>query len=68
MYDKCNNNIEILKNKVDKRYKNNQKFHKKEYFNLFLKYNDLFNKLNYHYRSEERRVGKECRSRWSPYH
>ena len=49
MYDKCNNNIEILKNKVDKRYKNNQKFHKKEYFNLFLKYNDLFNKLNYHY-------------------
>ena len=26
--------------------------------------------LKYHpdYRSEERRVGKECRSRWSPYH
>src|SRR3712207_4098603 len=23
---------------------------------------------NYNYRSEERRVGKECRSRWSPYH
>ena len=22
----------------------------------------------YHMRSEERRVGKECRSRWSPYH
>ena len=21
-----------------------------------------------HQRSEERRVGKECRSRWSPYH
>ena len=21
-----------------------------------------------HTRSEERRVGKECRSRWSPYH
>ena len=21
-----------------------------------------------YYRSEERRVGKECRSRWSPYH
>ena len=21
-----------------------------------------------HIRSEERRVGKECRSRWSPYH
>ena len=25
------------------------------------------NKLDF-YRSEERRVGKECRSRWSPYH
>ena len=24
--------------------------------------------LNYTARSEERRVGKECRSRWSPYH
>ena len=23
---------------------------------------------NYYVRSEERRVGKECRSRWSPYH
>src|SRR2546425_12681624 len=22
----------------------------------------------HHFRSEERRVGKECRSRWSPYH
>lgn len=49
MYDNCNKNIETLKNKVDKRYKNNQKFHKKDYFDLFLKYNDLFNKLNYHY-------------------
>ena len=24
--------------------------------------------MNMYYRSEERRVGKECRSRWSPYH
>ena len=24
--------------------------------------------LSFKYRSEERRVGKECRSRWSPYH
>ena len=23
---------------------------------------------SFHSRSEERRVGKECRSRWSPYH
>jgi len=32
----------------------------------------LFISTNYKdvtvYRSEERRVGKECRSRWSPYH
>ena len=28
---------------------------------------DLTKQL-YRSRSEERRVGKECRSRWSPYH
>ena len=28
---------------------------------------DIENRDNYT-RSEERRVGKECRSRWSPYH
>ena len=36
----------------------------------------LFDKINFYHidnnfyqeRSEERRVGKECRSRWSPYH
>ena len=27
-----------------------------------------FSFFNEHWRSEERRVGKECRSRWSPYH
>ena len=26
------------------------------------------NHITNNYRSEERRVGKECRSRWSPYH
>ena len=29
---------------------------------------EIDGKPNYNYRSEERRVGKECRSRWSPYH
>ena len=29
---------------------------------------DKTENLVHHYRSEERRVGKECRSRWSPYH
>src|SRR5260370_35585183 len=32
---------------------------------LFQGYLNIYN--NY-FRSEERRVGKECRSRWSPYH
>ena len=36
-------------------------FHRKNYY-----YPDL--PKNYQIRSEERRVGKECRSRWSPYH
>ena len=31
------------------------------------KIQEMFNK-NLEERSEERRVGKECRSRWSPYH
>ena len=29
---------------------------------------DLAKYVSPGYRSEERRVGKECRSRWSPYH
>ena len=29
---------------------------------------DAYGDLLYVLRSEERRVGKECRSRWSPYH
>ena len=29
---------------------------------------DLFKLSRFGFRSEERRVGKECRSRWSPYH
>ena len=29
---------------------------------------EVFKNLPWTYRSEERRVGKECRSRWSPYH
>ena len=33
----------------------------------FLELNEDIDKLNPN-RSEERRVGKECRSRWSPYH
>ena len=32
--------------------------------NFFLSFDVVF----FFFRSEERRVGKECRSRWSPYH
>src|SRR3712207_9282388 len=31
-------------------------------------YSPDFNPIEQAFRSEERRVGKECRSRWSPYH
>ena len=33
-----------------------------------LKFNGFANYARILKRSEERRVGKECRSRWSPYH
>ena len=39
--------------------------------NYFTERKEAFNKnkkQSYLLRSEERRVGKECRSRWSPYH
>ena len=31
-------------------------------------FDSVIRKANSQSRSEERRVGKECRSRWSPYH
>ena len=42
----------------------------KEKIKHFTIMNDIFmrNVLKEISRSEERRVGKECRSRWSPYH
>src|SRR5256885_12289378 len=45
--------------------------------NLYSQLKELLEKIDkdhathgnyFYYRSEERRVGKECRSRWSPYH
>ena len=38
------------------------------YINRARAYNGTCNQLVTEPRSEERRVGKECRSRWSPYH
>ena len=37
-------------------------------FNMANKFKKYKGKLRFFIRSEERRVGKECRSRWSPYH
>ena len=37
------------------------------YYTAFAHARERFGQMGYH-RSEERRVGKECRSRWSPYH
>ena len=43
--------------------------HGKPYFlNNFKLKNFIIKKKKIKNRSEERRVGKECRSRWSPYH
>ena len=39
----------------------------KKIFRIMQKYN-LLSVIQRKHRSEERRVGKECRSRWSPYH
>ena len=33
-----------------------------------VKWEAVFQSIVDTWRSEERRVGKECRSRWSPYH
>ena len=37
-------------------------------FKAWIKSEQEFLNLGYNFRSEECRVGKECRSRWSPYH
>ena len=35
---------------------------------VIFRFHQPFIIFEYYVRSEERRVGKECRSRWSPYH
>ena len=46
---------------------NTQCFTDNIYLGLWDTYSSIFRTADL-YRSEERRVGKECRSRWSPYH
>ena len=74
--------IEIIK-KVLGRYEHDVQFYKSECERFENMYKDYENEIsllkselndldteqeNFLCRSEERRVGKECRSRWSPYH
>ena len=46
----------------------NTKTNKQEGLELSLKTTETISNAFSRSRSEERRVGKECRSRWSPYH
>ena len=57
--------LQTLKNQFEQRHLTDlfaQDAQRFEHFSVRLK------SLVFDYRSEERRVGKECRSRWSPYH
>ena len=56
--------IEIRKSDIFINLASRQYHNKIPYF----KRQEWFDELNLDFRSEERRVGKECRSRWSPYH
>ena len=40
----------------------------RQYFQSSRNHSSKIKKMVSHIRLEERRVGKECRSRWSPYH
>ena len=70
-YFQCNKN-ELSNFLLEENKENNFSFsfifqNKKYMYSLKIKEKEHSIKL-YQLRSEERRVGKECRSRWSPYH
>ena len=68
--------MDFTKEEYQQRLKKVQKMMQKKGIELLISHDT--NNLNYltgydawsfyYARSEERRVGKECRSRWSPYH
>ena len=63
-YYKYINKLHISKLKAQRNYrKTNSDFQRNILSNIF-----VFKHTKNSVRSEERRVGKECRSRWSPYH
>ena len=53
--------MQFVTDYIDKKLKENPNYIRYTFYELRVK-NNLSE------RSEERRVGKECRSRWSPYH
>ena len=60
------NDIEILKAMIKENFEEQRKLIAK--LETALEAVTSFNGKQMLDRSEERRVGKECRSRWSPYH
>ena len=71
----CTNYQKILKTADnDSKYETGMDLYEKGDFNKALQFFDLLRAIyrgtdkGAKLRSEERRVGKECRSRWSPYH
>ena len=62
-----NDKVNILRYHADTADKALQKIRVNQMTNISIK-NDAINGTTNYTRSEERRVGKECRSRWSPYH
>ena len=57
--------IRIMENEQLEQLKNRMQYEELYHTNY---YKEVKEKNRVYYRSEERRVGKECRSRWSPYH
>ena len=57
------NNLTLYLKQLEKEEKNPKVSRRKEIIKIRSEINEKEMK-----RSEERRVGKECRSRWSPYH
>ena len=68
------NTVEVAKKKHDigvdgvLKFLKKMKLDTKDYSTQYINLNKVYDYNTKVYRSEERRVGKECRSRWSPYH
>ena len=67
LHEKIQSTIALIEDVVDNRQKENDNANAAKRNSTFF---DSLTKLtpSFTSRSEERRVGKECRSRWSPYH